>query len=190
MSHGDERAPRPPEKPSDEADARQLALARREGEAYGEALEYMVSEVADTGGEQRGGDYVIAFAQERAEGMYRPGANDELAWEEPAAGENCHLEIAVRDAGDGRFVPYLTVRVMLTPAEGGQRVGPVVLPFLWHPGLYHYGANLAVAGDGEYSLHVRVEPPSFPRHDRTNGRRYAECVEVEFPRVRITTGRG
>jgi hypothetical protein len=30
---------------------------------------------------------------------------------------------------------------------------------------------------------VRIEPPAFMRHDRTNGRRFAAPVEVEFPDV-------
>ncbi len=61
-------------------------------------------------------------------------------------------------------------------------------PFLWHRWLYHYGRNWQVPHDGRYALRVRIEPASFPRHDRVNGRRYADPVVVEFDDVHIETG--
>jgi hypothetical protein len=83
----------------------------------------MVDEVADTGGKQRAGDYLVGFAQERAEGMYMLKAEGQLEWAE-VGDENCHLEVSVSDAADGRFIPYLTVHATLTP-ERGEAVGPV-----------------------------------------------------------------
>jgi hypothetical protein len=61
-------------------------------------------------------------------------------------------------------------------------------PFLWHPWLYHHGLNWKLPGDGAYIIRVLVEPPDFMRHDKINGRRYAEPVEVEFRNVQIRTG--
>lgn len=182
----------PPERPSDEGDKQQLELARKEGAAYHAELRYMVEQVADTGGEQRAGDFVVGFAQEKAEGMYHLRGPGRLEWMEPDAAENCHLEISVRDAGDDRFVPYLAIRATLTAEDGpqaGAHVGPVDVPFLWHPGLYHYGKNLEVPGDGRYTLHVEIAPPTFSRHDKVNGKRYAESVTAEFRGVQIKTGR-
>lgn len=60
--------------------------------------------------------------------------------------------------------------------------------FLWHPWLYHYGRNWTVPRDGTYGLRVRIEPPDFPRHDKENGLRYREPVEVVFDGVHIETG--
>jgi uncharacterized protein involved in high-affinity Fe2+ transport len=120
--------------------------------------------------------------------MYHPTDGGELEWIEPADGENCHLEVAVSDAADGRFVPELDVSARLV-SEDGTEVGPVEVPFVWHPGLHHYGVNLSVPGDGTYAVHVHVEPPSFPRHDETNGDRYAEPVDVTFEDVDVETGR-
>lgn len=174
------------ERPSDEANKKQLEIARKEGAAYQEALQVMATEVADTGGTQKAGDYIVGFAQERAEGMYHLRGPGELEWVEPTD-ENCHLEVSVSDAGDGRFIPYLTIHATLTK-DGGERVGPVEVPFLWHPGLYHYGINLKVPGDGQYTLQVRIEPPTFMRHDQVNGKRYAEPVEVTFENVQLKTG--
>lgn len=177
----------PPEKPSDEADRHQIAMAKREGAAYHASLKYMAYEVADTGGEKHAGDYIVAYAQERAEGMYMWKAEGELEWSEPGD-ENCHLEISVSDAGDGRFIPYLDIIATLT-ASDGDVVGPLKIPFLWHPGLYHYGRNIKVPGDGEYKLQITIKPPAFMRHDKVNGKRYARTVDVAFDAVTIKTGK-
>ncbi|HEU4698714.1 MAG TPA: iron transporter [Gemmatimonadales bacterium] len=180
-----------PERASDEADKRQLQMAREEGEAYQQALHYMVHQVADTGGLQAAGDYLVGFAQERAEGMWHLHG-ERLEWLEPPAGDNCHLEIAVCDGADKRFIPSLDIQATLVAEDGaqrGQQVGPVTIPFVWHPGLYHYGRNLAVPGEGTYTLRVHIAPPTFMRHDHTNGRRYAAPVDVEFRGVHVTPGR-
>jgi hypothetical protein len=68
----------------------------------------MITEVADMGEEKRAGPYLVGYAIEKAEGMYQPGDNGELVWHEPEE-ENLHLEVSVRDAADGRFIPELTI---------------------------------------------------------------------------------
>jgi hypothetical protein len=35
---------------------------------------------------------------------------------------------------------------------------------------------------------VRVEPPTFMRHDETNGQRFQKPVEVTFENVAVNTG--
>ena len=174
-------------RPSDEVDERQLALAQEEGDTYLWSIEYMANEVAHTGDVTEVGDFKIAFAQEAAEGMYRRHEGGDLEWIEPDE-ENCHLEVAVADIDDGRFVPELDVEATLVP-EDGEAVGPVEVPYVWHPGLHHYGINLEVPGDGTYTVRVTVEPPTFPRHDEANGDRYAEPVDVTFEDVDVETGR-
>ena len=174
--------------PSDEVDETQLELAREAGDAYQRALDYMANEVAHTGAKKEVGEYVVGFAQEEAEGMYVLQDEGRFEWVEPGDA-NCHLEVAVCDAADGRFVPGATVIVTLT-GDDGERVGPTSVPMLWHPGLYHYGRNLSVPGDGTYTLDVRVEPPTFKRHDQTNGDRFGEPVEATFEDVDIETGQG
>lgn len=171
---------------SEEADERHLHLAREEGEAYQRSFRHMARDVAHEGDETRAGDYVIGFAQEPAEGMYAPDDGGDLEWIEPQT-ENCHLEVAVGDAADGRFVPHLSVAATLVSPDGDE-IGPVDLPFVWHPGVYHYGANLTVPGDGSYDVEVHVEPAPFHRHDRDNGDRYAEPVVVRFEGVDVACG--
>ena len=171
---------------SEEVDEKQLELAGKAGDAYHEALEYMANEVAHTGGTTEAGDYIVGFAQEKAEGMYAFKGEGELEFQKPGDA-NCHLEIAVCDGADRRFIPGLTVRATLT-AEDGTEVGPTEVPLLWHPGLYHYGTNLELPGDGTYTINVEIEPPTFKRHDKKNGDRYKETVGVKFEDVEIKTG--
>ncbi len=173
--------------PSDEADERQIELAAEAGEAYLEAADYMIEEVAQTGDRTTEGDFVVGIAIEKAEGMYRLEQGD-LHWVPPSDGENAHLEVLVASAADGRFVPNLNVRAELHGDDG--IVGPVEIPFVWHPGLYHYGVNLELPGTGTYDVDVHVDPATFPRHDETNGDRFGDGAEVRFEDVRIETGAG
>lgn len=177
---------RPPMRQSDEADREQLRLAREQGDALQRAIDEMTESEAHDGGEKRAGDYLIGYAVEEAEGLYRL-EDGELRWHEPEE-ENVHVEVAVRDGADGRFIPGLEVHATLVGSDG-REVGTHRQPFLWHPWLYHYGRNWTVPTDGEYALKVRVETPDFPRHDKKNGKRFAEPVEVEFEGVNIKTGR-
>jgi PfpI family intracellular protease len=177
----------PPMDPAtSEADRTQLDLACAQGEAYGRALEHMAHRVARDGGATEAGHYVVGYAVEDAEGMYE-WTDDGLKWRDPD-GENLHLEVSVRDRGDGRFVPAVGVTATLT-APDGSVAGPFELPLLWHPMLYHYGRNVTVPTDGDYALRVRIDPPAFMRHDEINGRRFLEPVEVEFDRVQVERGK-
>lgn len=181
-----DQQPRATNRPSDEASAPQLALARQQGEAFAAALRAM-SEMDEHGRVKRVADYLIGWETEEAEGMWMPEAGGGLRWQDPEQ-ENAHLEVVVRDADDGRFLPALRIHARLVGPDGTE-VGAFDLPFLWHPWLFHYGRNIQVPGEGSYRLHLRIDPPDFPRHDKTNGKRYAEPVEVWFDDVRIETGR-
>ncbi len=164
--------------PSEESTADQLKLATRQGEAYAAALEGMNQESgADT---KRAGEYEVVVVVENAEGMYHLHVG-QLTWQEPSALENAHVEVAVRDAADGRFIPALTVTVTIVGPDGSE-VGTHGQPFLWHPWLYHYGRNWELPGDGTYRLQVHIDVPTFMRHDHNNGHRFAEPVDVEFSR--------
>jgi len=179
---------KPPARPSEEADRLQLSLAREEGNAYFKSLKHMAEEVADNGETQNCGDLIVAYAQEKAEGLYQL-RDGELVWEDPGPDKNCHFEVAVLDASDRRFIPGLDITLTVTDANGTS-VGSEKMPFLWHPGLYHYGRNWALPGDGTYDLKIDIKAPDFPRHDKINGQRYAKAVTAEFRAVNVKTGRG
>lgn len=177
--------PPPMDPNTDEADAKQLDLARQQGQAYRRALEHMANDVAEDGGMQTAGEYLIGYAVEEAEGMY-DWKDGELVWHDPED-ENLHVEIAVCDAADGRFVPAVKVTGTLVDPDGNE-VGSHEHPLLWHPMLYHYGRNWTVPSDGAYTLHVRVEPPTFMRHDEVNGCRFKDVVETTFENVKVERG--
>lgn len=170
---------------SEESTSTELIVTRAEGAAYGTALKYLTTMEASDSGEQTTGDYIIAYSIEDAEGLYHM-ENGQLRWHEPTQ-ENCHIEVAVRNAADGRFLPCLSIRATLHDENGGE-VGSYGLPFLWHPWVYHYGRNVIVPRDGRYRLQVHVDAPDFPRHDRVNGHRFHAPADASFD-IHIKTGR-
>ena len=174
----------PPAQASNEASTDQLAVARAEGDAYAEALKSMA--VEDGAALERAGDYLVAFVNEEAEGMYER-TGDQLVWREAAERATTHLEVAVADGADGRFVPGLGVHIDVE-SEGVKLIS-ADLPFLWHPFLYHYGVNAQLPGTGPYNVTVTISAPDFMRHDPVNGRRYAEPVTARFPEVEFASGR-
>lgn len=174
---------KPPMKKSDEANLNQLELAKSQGKAYVKALQHMVELVADAGDEKRAGDYIVAYALEKPEGMYHY-QNGDLVWIEPDA-ENKHIEISVRDGSDDRFVYGAEVYVTLYDGEG-QEIGRHQQPLLWHPWLPHYGRNWVIPGEGDYRMKVEILPPEMPRHDKKNGKRFEAPVEVVFEIVPFT----
>jgi len=170
---------------SEEADKRGLELGREQGKALENTLRHMIEDVADTGAEKQVGDYLVGYAIEEAEGMYE-SHDGRLEWTEPGE-NNVHVEVSVRDAADGRFIPGLAPEVMLIDQEGN-RFGPYRHQLLWHPYLYHYGRNWYLPKAGTYSLLVRFDAPVFPRHDKVNGLRFENGGECEFDRVEIEIG--
>jgi uncharacterized protein involved in high-affinity Fe2+ transport len=56
--------------------------------------------------------------------------------------------------------------------------------------LYHYGRNWKVPTDGEYTLKVHIDPPTFMRHDEINGCRFTKPVDTEFTGVKVERGQG
>lgn len=170
---------------SKESTSEQLALARAQGEAFGKAVAEMAGNEADDGDQAAVGDLLVAYAVEEAEGLYRWG-DGRLQWQEPTE-ENVHIEVVVRDAQDGRFIPGLDVTVTVT-TEDGDEIGSHEQPFLWHPWLHHYGRNWKVPGDGRYRLAVHIEPAAFMRHDKKNGARFVDPIDVQWSDVRIETG--
>lgn len=172
-------------KTSDEINEEQIKLVKKQGDAFQEALKNMTQDEAQ-GQQMVAGDYIIAWANEKAEGMYVM-QNGNLMWEEPKT-QNTHLEITVCNAADGRFLPGLLVFVTLIE-KNGNIVGTHQQSFLWHPWLFHYGRNWKVPNEGPYTLRIRVEAPDFPRHDKVNGKRFEQPVEVEFKNIKLELGK-
>jgi hypothetical protein len=176
----------PPDQQTDEATAEGLKLARQEGDVYHQMVKYFVQNVAVDGALKPAGEYIVGFSVEHSEPLYFPLGND-LKLVNPAD-DNAHLEVVVMDAADHRFVPELTIYVTVRE-QSGTKIGTYHLPFLWHPTMYHYGADCHVPEDGQYDITIEIDTPRFPRHDKVNGKRYTEPVTVAFTGMTIKTGR-
>jgi hypothetical protein len=175
----------PPLGAAEEASSEQLLLAHGQGQALHAALQAMDVEATSGVVARRAGDYEVLVAVSAAEGVWQPRGGT-LEWRNPEQ-ENCHVGVCVRDRADGRFVPGLQVTVTLICPDGGV-LDTHEHPFLWHPWLYHYGRNWHVPDAGAYGIRVRIDPPSFMRHDRVNGFRYLDPIEVEFESVEVEPG--
>lgn len=171
---------------SDEASAEGLRLAREAGDAYQRMVQYFLKNIAKGGCIREIDDYRIGVAVEAAEPLWMP-CGENLALREPPTQANQHLEVVVTDRGDGRFIPELYVTATLD--EHGKAIGSWHMPFLWHPTMYHYGANVTIPRSGTYRLRVSIARPLFSRHDKVNGRRYERPVVVDFGDLRLEAAR-
>ncbi len=161
------------------------AVAKAQGQAFTAAVELMGSEAAHT--QTTIGDYIITVACEEAEGMYEPDGEGDLKWHPPAKGDNQHVEVVVQDAHDRRFIPGLEI-VCRVIALDGDEVGEKKQPFLWHPFLYHYGANWQIPKEGEYMFDLDIKRPAFMRHDEVHGERYKADVSVQLGPLSLEPG--
>jgi len=175
----------PPGKESDEAAPHQHRMAQQQGDAYATAVTHMADKVAMTGAEAHAGEMIVALALEAAEGMYE-WDQGMLRWMEPS-GQNIHIEVSARDAKDNRFIPGLNVHVRVIDEDDELRAEGT-LPMLWHPWLYHYGANFVLPMGSTLTVEVEIRAPEFPRHDQKNGMRYTEDVFVRFEDVELQEG--
>ena len=173
---------------TDEADAKQLELAREQGESYRKALEHMANDVAHDGGMQEAGEYLIGYAVEEAEGMYM-WEDGELDWQDPED-ENLHVEIAVCDAL-GRALRPLPEGHRHAHRPRRQRGRHARAPDALAPDALPLRAQLEGPGRRRRTrCKVRVEPPTFMRHDDVNGCRFKEPVETTFENVKVERGQG
>lgn len=172
----------PPAKQTDEAAPHHHRMAQQQGDAYKTAVTHMAEKVAMTGGEAHVGEMIVALAVEPAEGMYEWDEGT-LQWVEPGD-QNVHVEVSARDATDNRFIPGLKVHVRVLDEEDQTRAD-ATLPMLWHPWLYHYGANFTLPMGTSVTIEVQIDAPQFPRHDEKNGMRYTEDLFVRFEDVEL-----
>lgn len=163
-----------------------IKLAEQQGSAFQEAVDYLKEIVAGYQ-EQVVDDYIVTVCAEEAEGMYHL-EDGELTWEDPAEGLNAHLEIIIQDADDKRFIPQLDVVATLY-SEDQEMEQEKQHPFLWHPYVFHYGANWKIPKEGNYSVEVKISAPRFHRHDVVKGKKYPRQVTLHFGNLKMETDR-
>ncbi len=163
--------------------------AGAEGGGVGRAVRAMWQQ-ATSGAEQLTGDYRIEEAVEFAE-AYWFFERDRLVYKtevEASSARNCHVEIAPRDAATGRFLPAIPMTVTVW-TENGRELGTRTEPLMWHPWLYHYGANWRVPLSGRhYRVRATFAAPTWRRYGRASGNRFAQGADVEFREVKIKSG--
>jgi hypothetical protein len=147
-------------------------------DSYGAA----VIELGQTGAAVRyAGDYLVALAHDRPAGYYECDRT-ELRWCEAAPFNTVRFDVAVADAGDGRFVPMLAVHLRAERAGRTMAAGPC--GFRWHPRLHRYAVDLRLS-PGRYDVTVHIGAPDFPRDGRDTGPRYCDPVMLRFPNFEV-----
>lgn len=163
-------------------------LKQAQGSAYSDSLNYLGT-IVDYHDSTEVDNYIITLAAEESEGMYYAGGDsDEITWHAPDKQLNQHLEIAVQDKDDKRFIPQLDITAELFDDEQ-QSLGSKPCPFLWHPYIFHYGSMWDIPGEGTYSVTVTIKRPNFGRHDEVLGKRYLEDAQVTFENVKLSPSR-
>lgn len=147
----------PPMIASEESTEEQLQFGRKQGDAYAAALRGMDKE---SGAQTvRAGEYEVVVVVENAEGMWS-FEDGELCWMNPTD-ENAHVEVAVCDGADGRFIPGLQVQVTISAANRTQ-VGAHEQPFLWPPMALPLWAQLADSRRGRLPHSRSDRTPDLP----------------------------
>jgi len=57
------------------------------------------------------------------------------------------------------------------------------------PRLHHYGADADLPEDRDFVVVVRIAAPRYLRHDKVNGRRYAQPAVATFTAIELARGR-
>lgn len=115
----------------------------------------------------------------------------------PAAKADIHLEadISATDGnkngfGKGEWIPYLTINYTLVNKDTGDKQSGTFMPMVASDGP-HYGANIKMAGVGNYTVTYQIEPPpkaGMHRHtDKETG--VALLVETVRSEVRLQVRR-
>jgi uncharacterized protein involved in high-affinity Fe2+ transport len=161
------------------------ALARDEGDAIDRPITEMLRSADVSGSQVRSGDYKVAVVVQGARGAWEAHDGD-LSYESPSAniGPVAHLDVSIRDAVTGRFVPGLKVRATILDSRK-REIDTYSAPFMWHPWMNHYGLNVPVPGKGRYTVRVRADAPAFRRFGSTALRKFNKAVDVTVRNVRF-----
>jgi hypothetical protein len=165
----------PPHAVGNEANAKQLALATRQGAAYAQAVSW---ERAGAGwsADAHAGDLEFTVTLTPGEGGWDLGRTG-LAWSDPSPSA-VHLRAFVADAADGRFVPGLTLHAHFLDGAG-TALGEALLPAGIYPLTDAYGSDVELPS-GTRALSIVVEPMPWRRHDPYNGDRFSEPTVASF----------
>ncbi|MBS1525516.1 MAG: iron transporter [Bacteroidetes bacterium] len=176
--NGNSKFKRPLSVPSNEATKKQLALAKAEGDAVDRCVNWLIKNPGEYAGTQNAGEYKVTWILSRPEGWYV--YNDHrVSWISPAH-VNAHLWLFVQDGADHRIVPPLDISLAVLNSRG-ETLFETKLPYAWMPLINGYGNNIELPGNGDYTFSVKINPPSYHRHDPYNGDRFTDETYLQVP---------
>jgi len=153
-------------------------LARDEGAVVDRPLSALLRDGDVSGSQVRSGDYKVTVLVREARGYWNV-RNGSLGFVDPnsSVGPVAHLDVIVRDATTGRFVPGLKVRATILNSRK-KEVDTYPMPFMWHPWVNHYGLSVPMPGSGRYTVRVRTDAPAFRRYGSTALKKFNRAVDV------------
>jgi len=134
-------------------------------------------------GEQSSGDYRMSLVAQPAKGWYQP-VEGKLAWIQPEANTNAHIEVFLLNVLDKKFLPNAGVTLSIYDCNNKLiETKPMIM--LWSPDGYHYGNNFTVTTPGNYIVKVDITPPIFARHNKQLGNKFFNTASVVFQKVNL-----
>lgn len=133
---------------------------------------------------KRTGDYILTLFVDKAEGRYEYNdAKEPHEWTEP--GEwLMRFGLIVQDRDYKTFVPDLDIVLTITDKKGAV-ISKEKAKYMWHPYAQHYGLDVTLEEDGEYTVHADIEAPTFDRMHVINGKRYEDEINVKLGSLSI-----
>jgi hypothetical protein len=119
-------------------------------------------------GSAEAGDLMVAVMYSAPHRFWRM-IGDERKEEPREDSDSLHLMATVWEPETGTVVPETGLSVEIAP-EGGAFDEQVIYPMLSQPMGFHYGANFALEGDGEYAVRVTVGGLNIRRTGAFEGR--------------------
>lgn len=162
---------------SNEATKDQLAFAKAEGDSVNNCITWILNAAKGMSGEINAGEYKITYAITAAEGWYNYVDHD-AQWQKPSEDATAHLWVFVQDGTDKRIVPDLNIKANFLKDSSIVESVPVI--FSWMPLINGYGNNINLSNNGNYTLQIQIQPPSFHRHDPYNGDRFTKIAAANF----------
>ena len=164
-----------------------VELSREEGKAIGSSIAAVLHERPANGLQRQSGDYSVAVLIGPAQGAWAPqdGGLTYFPTDNSISTVN-NVEVSIRDAATGRALPDLNVRATIIDSRK-KEIDTYVMPFVWSPRMDTYGLNVAVPGNGRYTIQVRAAVPAFRKYGSSAVRQFKRPVNVDFRGLRFFT---
>jgi len=162
---------------------KQDELVRKQGDAFIASYNLYMEELIHV--VKKTDDYIVTVAFGATEGMYEMQTDKSLEWVTPEGYGFVHMSVVIQDRDDKRFVPNLEVFVRLYDNDN-KLITESEAPFLWNPYVFHYGMDLTIPEEGNYTAEVTIKRPDFNRQNKDHGNKYTNDVTIRLQSVKLT----